>query len=318
MKAPRINVKGWLKAIKPALYRNKGLKLFSLVCAITLYAFVHGARDAQRMVSVDLVALLPPASENRTLTSDLPASVRVSLRGSRSLVGDLRASDLGNLQVDLRHGRSGKIPLRPEMLRVPGGVVVDSIEPSSIDIAWDDVIERTVQIQVSVTGVPADGAMLRGRATSEPSQVVARGARQAIEILQMARLEPFDINGLQEGTHQRTLAIERPPSRVAFDVANAVATVQIVRRHSERTFSKLQVQVVGLPKATVIPAQVDVRVTGTPTQVAELRVDQIIPKVTVSEEVAKTQKGTSVSLPVLVDLDNVQVTVVPKSVVLKW
>ena len=51
---------------------------------------------------------------------------------------------------------------------------------------------------------------------------------------------------------------------------------------------------------------------------AELRVDQIIPKVTVSEEVAKTQKGTSVSLPVLVDLDNVQVTVVPKSVVLKW
>lgn len=318
MTQSRFHVRALIKSIKPIFMRNRGLKAFSLACAIGLYAFVHGAQDAQRIMSIDLVALLPPASENRTLSTDLPLTVRVSLHGPRSIVGDLRASDLGNMQLDLRSGRSGQVSLEPSMLRVPGGVVVDSIEPSTLNITWDDVVQRNVQIQVPVTGTPAQGYELQGSATSSPSHLTVRGARQAVDNLHIVNLESFDISGLTEGVHKRSLAITRVPSRVAFDIANATAYVTIIRRQEKRLFSKIPVQVIGVPRATVRPSTVDVRLVGDPSHVSELREEQIIPRVTITPEMAKNDKGRTVALPVEFSLDNLQITIVPNRVVVKW
>jgi YbbR-like protein len=316
LKFPAITPAGAWRTVKPLFSHNKGLKLFSLACAIALYAFVHGAQDAQRIMAVDLVVLLPPASENRTLTTDLPTSIRVSLHGPRSLVGELRASDLGNLQLDLRSGRSGRIPLEPGMLRVPGGVIIDSIDPAALDISWDDILERPIQLQVPVTGAPADGYVVKGRATASPDTLVARGPSQIVDNLQFARAEAFDITGLQEGTHRRTLIIDRPPPRVTYDITHTTATVEIARKMRERVFSKVSVQIVGLGKATAYPSQVDVRVVGAPEYVTELRAEQIVPRVTVKD--ADVKKPGSLALPVQLEMDNVNVTIVPKTVVVKW
>lgn len=318
MKLPPLSPAAIWRAVKPAFARNIGLKLFSLACAIALYAFVHGAQDAQRIMAVDLVVLLPPASENRTLTTDLPTSIRVSLHGPRSIVGELRSSDLGNMQLDLRSGRSGRIPLEPGMLRVPGGVAIDSIDPSTLDIAWDDVIERPIQVQVPITGAPAEGFVVKGRASALPESLLARGPSQVVDNLQVARVEPFDITGLTDGTHRRTLVIDRPPSRVTYDATHATATLEIVRKLRERVFSKIPVQIVGVGRAIALPSQVDVRVLGAPDYVSDLRAEQIVPRVTIKEPDTGAKKGNSLALPVELELDNVQVTIVPKSVVVKW
>ncbi len=317
MKLPPLTPAALWRAVKPAFTRNLGLKLFSLACAIALYAFVHGAQDAQRIMAVDLVVLLPPASQNRTLTTDLPTSIRVSLHGPRSIVGDLRASDLGNMQLDLRTGRSGIIPLEPGMLRVPGGVAIDSIDPSTLSISWDDVVERPIQVQVPVTGAPADGFVVKGRAAATPDTLMARGPSQVVGNLQVARVEAFDISGLTDGVHRRTLVVERPPPRVTYDVTHATASVEIARKLKERVFSKIPVQIVGVARATALPSLVDVRVTGAPDYVSDLRVDQIVPRVTVKEADA-TKKPSTLALPIELEIDGVQVTVIPKTVVVKW
>ncbi|HNS99198.1 MAG TPA: CdaR family protein [Polyangiaceae bacterium] len=315
MKFPPLTPQALWRAIKPTFSRNLGLKAFSLACAITLYAFVHGAQDAQRIMAVDLVVLLPPASQNRTLTTDLPTSIRVSLHGPRSIVGDLRSSDLGNMQLDLRMGRTGTIPLEPGMLRVPGGVTIDSIDPSTLDISWDDVVERPIQVQVPVTGAPAEGFVIKGRASAIPDTLLARGPSHVVGNLQVARVEPFDISGLSDGTHKRTLVVERPPPRVTYDVTHATATVEIIRKLRERVFSKVHVQIVGVARATALPSQVDVRVLGAPDFVSDLRSEQIVPRVTVRE--ADVNKKTA-ALPIELELDGVQVSFVPKTVVVKW
>ena len=192
-------------------------------------------------MAVDLMVLLPPDTENRILTTDLPTSVRVSLHGPRSIVGDMKTADLGNLQLDLRSGQSGRIALEPGMLRVPGTVVIDSIDPSSLDISWDDITERPIQIQVPITGSPAEGFVIKGKASSTPDSLLARGPAQVVNNLHVVRLEPFDISGLTDGTHRRTLVLDRTPSRVVYDATHATATVEIVRKLRERVFSKVPV-----------------------------------------------------------------------------
>ncbi len=315
---PEVSPKLAWSAVKPMFTNNIGLKLFSLACAIALYAFVHGAQDAQRIMAVDLVVLLPPASENRTLSTDLPTSVRVSLHGPRSLVADLRPSDLGNMQLDLRSGRSGRIPLEPGMLRVPGGVTIDSIDPSALDISWDDLVEKTIKVQIPVTGLPAEGFVQKGRPSAAPDALQARGPSQIVDNLQYVQAEAFDVTNLKTGTHQRTLVIDRAPPRVSYDISHTTATVEIVRKMRERVFSEVVVRVVGVPRADTEPNQVDVRVVGPPEVVSELRAGQIVPHVTVPDDQINPNQGNSLFLPVEVDLQDVEASCRPKSVVVTW
>jgi len=306
------------KTLRPMIRENIGLKIIAVACALVLYGYVHGAQNAQRVMAVDLVALLPPPNENRTLTSDLPTSVRVSLHGPRSLVSDLRSEDLGNLQLDLRSAKPGRVPLEPSMLSIPGGVIVDSIDPPSVDITWDEIITRDINVQVFVTGEPPAGLAVKGQPTVEPQAVSATGPKQVIEALRVVAAEPFDLSGVGEGIHSRSLALERPPRRVRLDRQNVTATVEVSRKLIERVFSKVRVQVVGVPRATVIPATVDVRVNGPPGVVAALRPEQIVPRVNLSELGVNLSKPNTVALPVVLELDNVDLSIVPKTVIVKW
>ncbi|MCL2824046.1 MAG: hypothetical protein FWD57_08655 [Polyangiaceae bacterium] len=304
------------RVVKPALTQNVGLKIFSLACSIALWLFVHGAQEAQRVVAVGLVVLPPPASQNKILTTVLPSSVTVILHGPKSVVEELRASDLA-MQLDLRSGISGNVPLLPEMLGVPGRVTVDVIEPSSVNIAWDDEVERRIQIQVPITGAPADGFVMKGRPSVVPDSLVAGGPGQVVASLHVVRTDTFDITGLPEGLHSRMLVVERPLPRVGYDVVHARASVEIVRKVQQRTFSNVPVRVVGISKAVVEPSHIDVNVDGALDHVNNLRVEQIVPRVSVSEAEA-AKKSNSIVLPVEIKLDEVHVTLSHKDVVVKW
>lgn len=316
------SAKPWLsnawKTVRPSLRENLGLKLLAFACALVLYGYVHGAQNAQRIMAVDLVVLMPPPTENRALTSDLPTSVRVSLHGPRSLVSDLRSEDLGNLQLDLRSAKPGRIPLEPTMLNIPGGVIVDSIDPPSVDIAWDEITTRDVNVQVFVTGEPLTGLTVNAQPTVEPPTVRATGPKQIVDAMRVARAEPFDVSGVGEGIHSRSLTLDRPPRRVQYDRQSVTATVEISRKLIERVFSKVKVQVVGANRATAMPAMVDVRVNGPPDIVKALRPEQIVPRVTLTDLGPNLAKPSSVALPVVLELDNVEVSVVPKTVIVKW
>src|SRR5688572_325868 len=143
---------GWRELLRSALLDNFGLKIISLLVALGFYAYVHGAENAQRTVELSLLSIMPPEAANRQLMTQLPTSVAVTLRGSRTQLDDLKADDLGSLQLDLKSGRETRIDLEPSMFHVPAGVTVQQIYPSTIELRWDDVIARQLPIQVARTG----------------------------------------------------------------------------------------------------------------------------------------------------------------------
>ncbi len=307
-----------LRLLKPIVSQHLGLKLFSLACAFVIYAFVHGTQDAQRNMAVDLVVLLPPDTVHRILVTPLPTSVRVTLHGPRSLLDGLHPEDLGSFQVDLRSGRSGRIPLEPSMLSVPPGTTVSMIDPQALDIVWDDVIERDIAIQVSITGEPTEGFVVKGPPDINPRAVHARGPRQVVDALQLARAESFDVTHLSEGVHQRILAIDRGPPQVTYDTANATVTVEISRKLLERVFRNVPVHVVGAPRAVAIPAHVDVRVVGPPDVVKPLRPEQIVPRIDLKELGANLAQPNSMALPLTFEIDSAKTYITPSTVIVKW
>ena len=194
-------------SVRAALTENVGLKVISLVTAIGIYAFIHGAENAQRTFSVSVVSIMPPESANRQLMIQLPTEVAVTLRGTRTQLDDLRADELGTLQLDLRNGRDARVDLDAGMFHVPPGLVIQQIYPTTIELRWDDVVTRPIAVQVSRTGEPAAGFAVRGSITVDPPTVTARGPRSFVDVLQFARAAPFDVTGLTEGTFRRALAI---------------------------------------------------------------------------------------------------------------
>jgi YbbR domain-containing protein len=314
LQLPRAN----LKLLKPLFTQNIGLKLFSFACAFVIYAFVHSTQEAQRNVPVDLVALLPPETAHRILVTPLPPTVRVTLHGPRTLLDGLHPEDLGSFQIDLRSGRSGRVPLEPSMLSVPPGTMISLIDPMSIDVVWDDRIEREIPIQVAMSGEPAEGFVVKGPPEVTPRVVRARGARQVIETMQAVRAEAFDATGLTEGAHQRVLLIDHPPPHVSYDVANTTVTVEITRKLMERIFRAVQVHVVGSPRANAFPQRVDVRVVGPPDIVKPLRQEQIVPRIDLKEIGANLAQPNSLAIPLSFDIEGCKTFITPSTVVVKW
>lgn len=85
-----------------ALTDHLGLKLVALVASVGLFVIVRGTEDAQISISVDVVALLPPPSTERMLVSEIPDEIRVTLRGSRSVLNAVRRDGMQPIQMDLR------------------------------------------------------------------------------------------------------------------------------------------------------------------------------------------------------------------------
>jgi YbbR domain-containing protein len=299
--------------LRSLLTENLNLKVLSLLFALALYSMVHGSQEAQRSLMLSVVALTPPENSNKDLVSPIPAEIRVTVRGPRSMLDDLHPDDIP-VQLDLRSGTEARKEFDPAMIPVPPGITVQQIDPPEIDLKWEDRIVRDVPIEVGVVGTPAPGFMVKMAPSAEPKAARAQGPKSEVLVLQRARADAFDVGGLTEGKYTRQLAIERPPPRVTYDVPNVSATVEIGREVVERPFTKVPVSVIGHANAKAQPVDVDVRLSCPPEVVRALRAEQLLPRV----QITSTAEHGADAVPVQLAIDQCEVHVTPASVIVRW
>jgi YbbR domain-containing protein len=286
----------------------------SFAFALVLYSLVHGSQDWQRSVRVTLDSRVPPETADRVLVTKIPPEVRVTLRGPRSVLEDLKGDDIGSLQIDVHEGNETHVAFTPQMLRVPAGVKVEQIEPAYIDLVYEERVVRDLPVQVSVVGTPAPGFVVKGAPSSDPTMVRARGPKSLVMVLQHARADAFDVTGLSEGKYTRSLAIDRPQAGLGFEIGSVSVTLEIAREVGERPFTKVPVAVLGQTKGRTQPAEVDVRLTCPPEILRGLRAEQIVPRV----QVTSTAERGSEALPVQLTIDRCEVHIIPQTVVVRW
>ncbi len=196
------------------------------------------------------------------------------------------------------------------------------IDPPSIDLEWEDVIARQIPVQASITGQPAEGYVVKGEPEVDPKQMTVRGPASLVEVMQFARLAPFDVSGLSEGVHKRRISIDAPPRACATsDPPAASVTVTVARRVVEAKFQKSPRRGDRALERHAHAANRR-RDRGRPPEIVRaLRPEQITPLVDVSKAPGidlKAQKHGSAAVKITVDLAHAEAEVQPPSVTVRW
>lgn len=246
-----------------ALTDNLALKGLALGLSLVLFAVVHSDVDAQRSVYVDVVALLPPPDAGRMLISEVPAQIRVTLRGSRSKLSELSRDSLGPLQIDLRDGRTGYHQIGASQLGLGSGVRVAEISPSTLTLSWADAAEKRVSVQPELRGTLDKGYRL-GPVESTPAFVTLRGPEQVLAEITTVSTDEVALLGLRSGRQARRVELQPLPRFVTYVEGSSVeVAVSVEPVVAERRLRRLTVAVVGQgAPLSLRPDEVTVRIRG--------------------------------------------------------
>lgn len=306
----------FVNALRTAFTANLGLKAVAFVAALVLVAYQRSQEDERtRTVPFSVDVQLPETSKRRELMTAIPPSIRITVQGSLSALDELSNAS-NNLELDLRKGNVDRVQFSPENFRLPPGTRIKAIEPTGLDLEWQNIIEREVPVQTSVTGAVAEGHEVESTSVL-PESVILVGPERLVNVTQSVRVAPFDLSGLASGRYERQLALDPPPDRTNYlDQTSVSVQISVRRRLVTANFPKVPVEVVGATSALVTPQHVDVTVRGTPEIVGALHVELIVPRVDLSDQ--DTSKHGSIALPVVVDLSQADAVIQPPTVKVTW
>jgi YbbR domain-containing protein len=314
----------WLvNFLRESFTENIGLKALSLSMAVGLFAILYGKQDEQLRTLPVTVVLRPPAEgSDRELMTAIPPNIHLTLRGPARALDRAAQEGLLPVEIDLRQGNKEQIVFDPRQFKLPPDLKVSIIDPPSIDLDWEDVVVREIPVQASISGQPATGYVVKGEPEPDPATIAARGPRSLVEVVQSARLAPFDVSGLSEGVHRRRIALDAPPPRVKFIGPSSVnVTVTIARRLAEVHFDSRPVEVSGVASGTSTPRAVNVVVYGPPEVVHSLKPDQVVPRADLTKVTGldlKEQRHGAAVVRLSVELTRAEVEIQPPSVNVKW
>jgi YbbR domain-containing protein len=274
---------------------NLGLKISSVLMSMALYGVVRGAGTVERALEVNLLVRPPSAEVHRVLMTDLPDRIRVVVKGPPALVNAIRAESIGGVEVDVSDGRLPVARVDPATLQLPAGVSILSVQPSSLQLSWEELAERDVTVRVETVGRTAPGTRPSAIIEAIPARVHVTGPALYVDGLSAVRTEAIDVTGLEAGLHTRRVALEPPRSRVHYIGTTSVRVAITVERDlTERRLERLDVTVVGSQRVTLRPAAVTIRVRGLAGPVNALDPALVVPTVDVSEEVVGRREAVRV------------------------
>ncbi len=220
-------------------FRHLGLKVLSIAFAVALWLSVGDQRAVERNMRVPLeFHNLPTGLE---LVDSPPESVEVRLRGPLSSLGRLPPGEVVAV-LDLQSARSGTrlFNLIAEHVRVPYGVQVSQITPSSVSLAFEAMLTKIVPIVPAVDGDPASGYSV-GRISSDPAVVTIAGPISQVNLVKQATTEPLSVARAAATVVDRvTVGVTNDNVRLETPQV-ATVTVEIVPTAVERRVTDVQV-----------------------------------------------------------------------------
>jgi hypothetical protein len=217
------------------------------------------------------------------LTTELPAKVRLTLRGSRSLLSNVRSEDVPPVQIDLREPGASVYYFEPERFELPSGIEIAEIAPEAVTLTWADRASRTLPVRARVSGRPDEGLMLVGDPSVRPTTLTIRGAAPDIAVLDVLRTEPIDVTGLPAGHHERRVEVELPAGHLELVDDPVVSVgVEIAPEIAERSIPRQEIAVTGGAIRELRPNRVRITLRGAPTVLDALDAPSIVPYVDAS------------------------------------
>lgn len=257
-------------------FRHLGLKIVSVVVAVLVWLMVASEEPVERGLRVPLeFQQFPPGLE---LEGEPPTLVDVRVRGPESHVARMAPGDVVAV-LDVSAATPGQrlFSLTPEQVRVPFGVEVVQVQPSTIAIVFDRSESRELPVKAVWEGDPAPGFVV-GSVKVEPAAVEAIGPAGALARAAGAITETISVAGAaQTITKVVTIGFLDPAIRLKSP-RRASVTLEVLPAPRERRLTGVPVHLRNLHQtltAQASPALVDVVLRGSRQALDRLNPDSV-------------------------------------------
>ncbi|HEY0172176.1 MAG TPA: CdaR family protein [Pyrinomonadaceae bacterium] len=261
----------WLRAL---LFEDWTLKLFALGITLGLwYAVTTQRAPAQmRLRGVQLDFILP---EGVDVGNEPVDEVDVTLEGSQGKLAELNARNLVAL-ADVTELRTGDRVLRLSdknvTMELPDDVRIVSINPRSLTLHLEPLVEREVAVEARFEGEPPDG-FARGDVQVSPPLLRVRGPQSHVAAVERAFTETISLAGQRETLVLPQVAVDIPDHKVTPAESSVTVRVEIGEQQAERRFTGVAVR--SASGAPVSPQAVTLTLRGPRTIVESLRPEDV-------------------------------------------
>jgi YbbR domain-containing protein len=265
-------------------FRNLGLKVLSVGIGALLWISVSGEEVVERGLRAPLE--LQQFPQGLEIQGEAPSTVDVRVRGTSGALSRVGPGDIVAV-LDLHAVRPGNrlFAMTPEQVRSPFGIEVVQVTPSTIALALEKSLTRSVPVSPSLEGSPAPGYVVTGKPVVTPDHVDIVGPETAVKRATEALTETISVEGLHDTLHEEvTIGLLDPSLRMKTQRTVDV-TVKIVPGPMERTVRGRPVRLRDLgPRlsAQVMPTVVDVGLRGSREIINKIDPDDVHPYVDLS------------------------------------
>ncbi len=231
------NLQYWLQ-LSP---KDWVLRMISLGLAIVLWYFVGGEDIVNKNVMVPVEVINLP--RDLVISNQFKKEIEVSVSGPRSLVLDMGKGSITR-QIDLEKATPGTMVLENsnDVIAVPRGVKVLRIQPKSVILSLDKLIQKQFPVNPVTSGELAADYVLKN-IRMEPDSISITGPQTVLEKFEVLRTKVIDIQGLKKSTEIQ-VPLELDPVFVDLIGATTItASLEIEVETVQKTISGFAITV---------------------------------------------------------------------------
>lgn len=244
--------------IHGALFENLGLKFLSMVLAVTVFLLVNTDKDREITVRIGLDYAHPP---DKVVVGQPIDEARVTIRGTSRNLRRFDERTVERIIVDMTRNAAGQAELTPDMIdNLPPGLEVTSISPRVVRVAYDNRVEKLVEIVPALAGRPQHGYIV-SEVKVMPATAKVRGGETQLAALPSVRTTEVQL--ADKTVDFETEAMLVPPLGISLDLPKVTVQVRI----DEELVTRKQTYPIALSvdeaaRWKVHPPQVEVTFTG--------------------------------------------------------
>jgi hypothetical protein len=238
------------------LSRSWFMKGLSLCLALMLWYFVGGKDTVDKIVMIPIEIINLP--RDLVISNQFKKEIEVTVSGPRSLIVEMSNRAITR-QIDLSSAIPGTMVISNanNSIPVPRGIEVLRVQPSSVILSLDKLIQKHFPVTPSVTGKVAAGHVLK-KLTMEPEAISITGPQTILSQVDQLHTGTINIDGIRESKQLQVPLVLNPAIIDLIGETSVTAYIQVGLETVERTIDMPVMAIVDGVQLKVKPATVSV------------------------------------------------------------
>lgn len=240
---------------------NIGLKIISLILAVSLWLFVVGEETSEIGLSIPVEIInVPP---DLAVTNDVIDDINLRVSGPRRMIRRLAGETLSKI-IDLQDAQAGIInfDISSEDLPLPHGVKITRLSPTSVTLQLEKIEQKKINILPVLQGSPPAGYEVVS-VRFIPNEVIVSGPTSVLASLDTLWTKPITVEKKSESFKQGVTLDLSLHQITVLSKEPIQVEVTIDQRIVSRSYDSIPIKVINTPYAVELnPNQVSVMVMG--------------------------------------------------------